>query len=88
MDKNTILKDFQSKQRHIGSSYYTFASYCTNPNLRNDFLSFAREESNIIDWLSYEFDQNGENPTCAPCELISAAYQKFSSQSDKHKAPF
>lgn len=57
-NKNNAIRDFQLQQRHIGTNYYNFANDCSNPNLRNDFLSFAREESNIIDWLKYEYDEN------------------------------
>ncbi len=61
MDKNQTIKDFQSQQKHIGTSYYTFANECANPNLRIDFLAFAREESDIISWLDYEYDE-GKKP--------------------------
>lgn len=60
MDKNQTIKDFQLNQKHIGENYYTFANECVNPNLRIDFLAFAREESEIITWLDYEFDEDAK----------------------------
>ena len=62
MDKNQSLKEFQSQQKHIGTNYYTLANECVNPNLRIDFLAFAREESDIITWLEYEFDEDSKPP--------------------------
>lgn len=72
MDKNQSIKDFQLNQKHIGQNYYNFSTECANPNLRNDFLSFAREESDIITWLDYEYDENAKPTT----EYISLALRE------------
>lgn len=79
MDKNQSIKELQNNQKHIGLNYYTFAGECENPNLRMDFLTFAREESEIIDWLNYELDEkNKPKKQYAPEEAVSAVYQKYS----------
>ncbi|MGM9552620.1 MAG: hypothetical protein ACI3XA_10240 [Clostridia bacterium] len=79
MDKNQSIKEFQNNQKHIGSNYYSFANECENPNLRIDFLAFAREESDIITWLNYELDE-GEVPpkNYAPELQVKEAYTKYS----------
>ncbi len=81
MDKTNIIKDFQSCQKHIGSCYYSAAADCTNPNLKMDLLSFAREELDIVGWLNYEFDEKDIVPTQYASESqVKDAYQKYSQQ--------
>ncbi len=79
MEKVEIIKELQNSQKQIGTKYYSHAGECSNPNLRIDFLSIAREECDIIDWLNYELDP-GDVPQIqyAPEEQVSMAYQKFS----------
>lgn len=79
MDKNLLIKGFQNNQKHIGLNYYNFANECENPNLRTDFLTFAREESDIISWLNYELDQNNlPQKQYAPQNQVTDAYEKYS----------
>lgn len=80
MNKNQAIKDFQRNQKQIGTNYYTFANECENPNLKGDFLTFSREESDIVDWLSYELDE-GALPSRqhASAAEVSEAYKKYSS---------
>lgn len=79
MDKTLIIKELQNSQKHIGTGYYNNAHDFTNPNLKIDFLSIAREESDIIGWLNYELD-----PACIPSvqypdqQQVSETYQKYS----------
>ena len=80
MDKTLIIKELQSSQKQIGTKYYNTAHECTNPNLKIDFLSIAREESDIIGWLNYEL--SSEDTPSAPYpaeEQVKDAYQKYSS---------
>lgn len=79
MNKNQSIKEFQNNQKYIGSNYYTFANECENPNLRIDFLTFAREESEIIGWLNYELDKKDIPPKeYAKEDMVKNAYQKYS----------
>lgn len=79
MDKNIMVKELQNSQKHIGSNYYNHANECANPNLKIDFLSIAREESDIIGWLNYELDPSDMPKTqYAPEEQVSMTYQKYS----------
>ncbi len=79
MDKTQIIKELQNSQKQIGTKYYNHAHECVNPNLKIDFLSIAREESDIIGWLNYEFD-SADIPLreYAPEEQVKAAYEKYS----------
>ncbi|MBQ8002732.1 MAG: hypothetical protein IJ297_04750 [Clostridia bacterium] len=79
MDKTLIIKELQNSQKQIGTKYYNHAHECVNPNLKIDFLSIAREESDIIGWLNYELDPGDLPPTqYAPEEQVSEAYLKYS----------
>ena len=79
MNKNQVIKELQNKQKYIGLNYYTFANECENPNLRVDFLTFAREESDIIGWLNYELNEADIVPKqYAPKEQVTESYNKYS----------
>ncbi len=79
MDKTQIIKELQNSQKQIGTKYYNHAHECTNPNLKIDFLSIAREESDIIGWLNYELDPSSIPQThYAPEDQVMEAYQKYS----------
>ena len=79
MDKTLIIKELQSSQKQIGTKYYNHAHECTNPNLKIDFLSIAREESDIIGWLNYELSPSDIPPTeYAPESQVKDAYKRFS----------
>lgn len=79
MEKTQIIKELQNSQKQIGTKYYNHAHECVNPNLKIDFLSIAREESDIIGWLNYELDPSSIPPTqYAPEDQVMEAYQKYS----------
>ena len=78
MDKTLIVKELQSSQKQIGTKYYNHAHDCTNPNLKIDFLSIAREESDIIGWLNYELDPSQIPSVEYPNEeTVKNAYNKY-----------
>lgn len=78
MDKTLIVKELQSSQKQIGTKYYNHAHDCTNPNLKIDFLSIAREESDIIGWLNYELDSSEIPAIQYPTEeALKNAYNKY-----------
>ncbi len=80
MEKTLIIKELQNSQKQIGTKYYNHAHECVNPNLKIDFLSIAREESDIIGWLNYELDSSDIPPTnYAPENQVKDAYEKYSS---------
>lgn len=80
MEKTIVIKELQNLQKYNGSEYYASASECTNPNLRIDFLSIAREESDIIGWLNYEIDESELPSRIDPDEeSVREVYQKYSS---------
>lgn len=82
MEKTQIIKELQASQKQIGTKYYNHAHECTNPNLKIDFLSIAREESDIIGWLNYELPPADIPPVqYAPEEQVKEAYQKYSASS-------
>lgn len=79
MEKKQIIKELQNCQKQIGTKYYNNAHECVNPNLKIDFLSIAREECDIIDWLNYELDSKDLPPTqYAPEDQVKEAYEKYS----------
>ncbi len=78
MDKITMIKELQTSQKQIGMNSYNHANECVNPNLKIDFLSIAREESDIIGWLNYEIDQKDIPPReYPPKEELTKAYNKY-----------
>lgn len=80
MNKTDLIHELQSLQKHSACEYFSHASECTNPNLRIDFLSIAREESDIITWLNYEIEESLLPPIIEPDkDLVSNVYQKYSS---------
>ncbi len=74
-----MMTDSISGQKLIGRNYYIFSDECVNPNLKMDFLSIAREESDITSQLFVEMETRGWVKTDpADMNKLSQAYQKFS----------
>ncbi len=74
-----MMTDSISGQKLIGRNYYIFSDECVNPNLKMDFLSIAREESDITSQLFVEMETRGWAKTDpADMNKLNQAYQKFS----------
>lgn len=59
MGDKEIMNDSIASQKHISSSYNTFANECTNIQLRNDFLNILKEEHDIQFDLFNEMSRRG-----------------------------
>ncbi len=79
LTEKDMMSDSISGQKLIGRNYYIFSDECVNPNLKMDFLSIAREESDITSQLFSEMETRGWVKT-DPADMtkLSEAYRKFS----------
>lgn len=74
-----MMSDSISSQKLVGRNYYIYSDECVNPNLKMDFLSIAREESDITSQLFSEMENRGWVKTDpADMNKLNQAYQKFS----------
>jgi len=59
MGDKELINDSIASQKHIESSYNTFANECVNPSLRSDFLNILKEEHDIQFDLFNEMQKRG-----------------------------
>ena len=79
LTETDMMSDSIASQKLVGRNYYIFSDECVNPNLKMDFLSIAREESDITSQLFKEMETRGWVKTDpADMNKLSQAYQKFS----------
>ncbi len=59
MTDKDILADFLSSQKHIASSYNTYAGECEHTNLRDAFLCVLEDEHKIQTEIFQEMSNRG-----------------------------
>lgn len=78
MNDKEIVNDSLASQKLIGGAYFTYSNECVNPNLKRDFLSISKEESDIGGQLFSEMQQRGWVSVEAADEYkVSQTKQKF-----------
>ncbi len=76
-----ILNDALNSEKHLTSTYNTFANECANPQLRGALMQLLNDEHAIQFDVFTEMHNRGFYPTpMADQQKIDQAKQKFSCQ--------
>lgn len=81
MSEKEVMSDALYAQKHITSTYNTFANECVTPLLRDEFLNLLNEEHQIQAELFNEMQKRGwyqaENAEQQKIEQAKQKYQSF-----------
>lgn len=58
-DDKSMMSDAMMSEKYLSSDYNTYANECSDPNLRNEFLSILQEQHHIQAELYTEMSNRG-----------------------------
>lgn len=78
MNDKEMMNDSIASQKLIGRNYHIWSDECVNQNLKQDFLTISKEESDITGQIFSEMEARGWVTTDpADPTKVTQSYQKF-----------